>query len=125
MAGATAAIAVIVDHPTAAHHPEDRTVDAAIRRRHRMVRVPLAAIMAAPDRTGVRVVPTVARMEEGEEGVLTGAIANVLISGLRNAARVWAAFLFATYSATRRGYDAGTLFADFSRGVLCILRTSA
>ena len=75
MVAATAAIAAIVDHPTAVHHPEDRTVDAAIRRRHRMVRVPLAATMAARDRTGVPVVPTVA-VRTGE-GVLTEVIANV------------------------------------------------
>jgi len=63
-----------VDHHTAVHHPEDRTVDVAIRHRHRMVRVPLAAIMAARDRTGVPVVPT--GVVRTEEGVLTEVIAN-------------------------------------------------
>jgi len=49
-------------------------VDVAIRHRHRMVRVPLAAIMAARDRTGVPVVPT--GVVRTEEGVLTEVIAN-------------------------------------------------
>jgi len=111
MEAATAGIAATADRRTAVRQAEDRmVVDAGIQRRHRMARVPLAVPMAARDRM---VVPA-ARMEEG---VLTEAIANVVISGMPNAARAWAAFLFA--AVVDSSHDAGT-FLRTSYGVFCV-----